>query len=138
MTELRERQSLQGVRASLCCDGRKRLQGRGKLGAYSRVDRPILIRIHSGKSDRTLSQQAQVKTEITSTNYWLLLSEHLRTSGMAGSRGLNSADRTLSPLSLPFSVLALFSGKWSPRGGGRAVDSSGLNLLSAEKRSFFK
>ena len=87
---------------------------------------------------RTLSQQAQVKIEVTSTNYWLLLSKHLQTSGVAGSRGLNSADRTLSSLSLPFSVLALFLGKWSPSGGRRAVDNSGFNLLSAEERPFFK
>lgn len=138
MTELKERQSLQGVRASLFVVMAGRVFKAGESSVL------ILVQIDPYSSGftqvkvRTLSQQAQVKIEVTSTNYWLLLSKHLQTSGVAGSRGLNSADRTLSSLSLPFSVLALFLGKWSPSGGRRAVDNSGFNLLSAEERPFFK
>lgn len=57
---------------------------------------------------------------------------------MAASRGLITIDRTLSSLSLLSSVLASFSGRWSPSGGRDAISSSRLNLLSAEERPLLR
>lgn len=86
LAELKERQSLQGVRASLFVVMAGRVFTAGENSVLILVQIDPYSSGFTQVSDRTLSQQAQVKTEVTSTNYWLLLSKHLdfRCGGLQG------------------------------------------------------